>query len=176
MESDQNQIQLQKIDIKELLSHLVNSFEPQWKDKGLRLALDLPERSLIIHTDPESINRILVELLTNAGKYSQSDSTVYLRLTQQAKQLEEQVILTISNTGYGILPSELNYVFDKFRRGYGVTEKAIQGTGLGLALVKSLVQYLNGTIDVKSSPIQNSQAYQTDFILTLPRLFDSSKV
>ncbi len=175
LESPHSQIQVQKIDIKELISHLVNSFEQQWRDKGLKLAVDLPERSLIIHTDPESINRILVELLTNAGKYSQSDSTVYLRLTQPAKQPEEQVILTISNTGSGISPDELNYIFDKFRRGDGVTEKAIQGTGLGLALVKSLVQHLNGTIDVKSSPIQNSPAYQTDFTLTLPRLFDSTK-
>jgi signal transduction histidine kinase len=176
LESPHSQIQVQKIDIKEFISPLVNSFEQQWRDKGLRLVLDLPKRALIIHTDPESINRILVELLTNAGKYSQSDSTVYLRLAQQTKQSEEQVILTISNIGSGISPSELNYIFDKFRRGHGVTEKAIQGTGLGLALVKSLVQHLNGTIDVKSSPLQNSQVYQTDFTLTLPRLLDSTKV
>ncbi|AFZ13290.1 GAF sensor signal transduction histidine kinase [Crinalium epipsammum PCC 9333] len=176
LESDDNQIQLQKIDIKELISHLVNSFEQEWNDKGLRLALDLPERSLIIHTEPESLNRILVELLTNAGKYSQPDSTVYLRLAEQAKQPDEQLILTISNTGSGISPSDINFIFDKFRRGHGVTEKAIQGTGLGLALVKSLVQHLNGTIDVKSSPLPNSQVYQTDFTLTLPPLSDNTKV
>ena len=176
LESDHNQIQLQKIDIKEIIAHLVNFFEQKWRDKGLRIAMDLPERSLIIHTEPESINRIIVELLTNAGKYSQPDSTVYLSLTEQAKQPDEQVILTISNTGSGISPDELNCIFDKFRRGHGITEKAIQGTGLGLALVKSLVQHLNGTIDVKSSPIENNQAYQTEFTLTLPRLLDITKV
>ncbi|MGB3206568.1 MAG: GAF domain-containing sensor histidine kinase [Crinalium sp.] len=176
LESEHNQINLQKIDITEFISHLVNSFEEKWREKGLKIAVDLPERSLIIHSEAESINRILVELLTNAGKYSQPDSTVYLSLTQPAKQPDEQLILTISNTGSGISPDEVNYIFEKFRRGQGVTEKAIQGTGLGLALVKSLVQHLNGTIDVKSCPIENSQAYQTCFTLTLPRLFDSTKV
>ncbi len=133
-------------------------------------------RSLMLQTDPDSLNRILLELLTNAGKYSDPDTTVRLRVIQQVNQEVSQIVLSLSNTGPGISPTEITYIFDKFRRGQGVTEQAVQGTGLGLALVKSLVQHLNGTIEVESSPTENSQSCETCFTLTLPQFFDSTKL
>jgi signal transduction histidine kinase len=126
-------------------------------------------QSLTISTDPDSLHRILLELLTNAGKYSDPDTTVCLQVTRQVQQSVNQVVLTLTNRGPGILPSDLKHIFDKFRRGQGVTQRAVQGTGLGLALVQCLVEQLNGTIDVKSCPLENSQAYLTSFTLTLPQ-------
>lgn len=132
--------------------------------------------AIALQTDLDSLNRILLELLTNAGKYSDPDSTVRLRVTQQVHQEVSQIVLTLVNTGPGISPTELIYIFDKFRRGQGVTEQAVQGTGLGLALVKSLVQHLNGTIEVSSCPTENTQSCETCFTLTLPQFFDSTKL
>jgi len=71
-------------------------------------------------------------------------------------------------TGTGI-SRRTSHIFDKFRRGQGVTQQAIQGTGLGLALVKCLVQHLNGTIDVSSSPYDHSSSCETCFTLTPPQ-------
>ncbi len=126
-------------------------------------------QSLMLNTDPDSLNRILLELLTNAGKYSDPDTTVHLQVTHQVQPSVNQVVLTLTNSGPGISPADLTHIFDKFRRGQGVTQKAVQGTGLGLALVKCLVEHLNGTIDVKSSPSENSQTSLTSFTLTLPQ-------
>ncbi len=183
LQYNNSSIQVEDINLKPLLRNLGESFKRKWIDRGLTLQIDVPKRAIPIQTDVEILKRILLELLTNAGKYSHPDTTVHLRATQQVNQQGSQVVLSLSNIGPGISPAEISYIFDKFRRGKGATEQAIQGTGLGLALVKCLVQHLNGIIDVKSCPTENtagvapgSQSYETCFTLTLPQFFDSSKV
>ena len=171
LESNQSQLQPQTIDLMLLIKELGESFEEKWAKKGLTLAVESPARSsLMLNTDPDSLNRILMELLTNAGKYSAPDTTISLGVAHQVEQSVNQVVLTLSNTGSGISPSDLTHIFEKFHRGQGVTQKAVRGTGLGLALVKCLVQHLNGTIEVSSCPSENSQMSVTCFTLTLPQL------
>ena len=126
-------------------------------------------RSLMMNTDVDSLNRILLELLTNAGKYSNPNTTVSLKISRDVKLSSNQIIITLTNISSGLSPQELNHIFDKFRRGQGVTQQAVQGTGLGLALVKCLVQHLNGTIEVSSSPLEHSQSAAISFIVSLPQ-------
>lgn len=170
LESHKTSLNLESIDLKPKLHDLAQSFEEKWADKGLSITMDLPKTSLIIETDSDSIERILQELLTNAGKYSEPDSTVVLSATHQVNQ----VVLTVTNLGLGISPEDATHIFDKFRRGQGVTQQAIQGTGLGLALVKCLVQHLNGNIAVSSSQALPSSSWETCFTLTLPQFFDQA--
>ena len=111
---------------------------------------------------------MLLELLTNAGKYSASGTAAVF----EASDLAGFIVLSVSNFGPGISAADLPHIFDKFRRGTGITDQAIAGTGLGLALVKCLVQHLNGTIDVSSTPAESSEAdelWRTSFTLTLPQ-------
>lgn len=124
----------------------------------------------MLQTDLDSVDRILQELLTNAGKYSDPDTAVHLCATHEVNPQNPQIVLTLSNTGPGISLADQDYIFDKFRRGQGVSEQVIQGTGLGLALVKCLVQHLNGTITVSSNQISHSQLWLTCFTLTLPQM------
>ncbi|MCT7991398.1 GAF domain-containing sensor histidine kinase [Laspinema olomoucense] len=181
-ESNQATIHVQNLDLKLVLTEIANSFQDKFEEKGLNLTLDLPKRApkalakkfFKLNTDAESFERILHELLTNAGKYSDPGTTVYLRASHQIDLQQNQVIVTLTNTGAGISPEDLPHIFEKFRRGQGVTQQAIGGTGLGLALVKCLVQHLNGSIAVSSTPIQNSTAWETCFTLTLPQLVDNA--
>lgn len=176
LESNQADLQLEKVDLKHLISEIRQPFENKWATKKLTLLLDLPKQALKIQTDKDSLNRILEELLTNAGKYAEPGTAVVLRAHQQVNQSNHEFVLSVSNTGQGISPEELPHIFDKFRRGQGVTQQAIAGTGLGLALVKCLVQHLNATINVSSSPLDAAPAWETCFTLTLPQVFDSSKI
>lgn len=176
VESNQVPLKLETIDIKPLLQDLADCFTEKWADKGLGLKLDLPKTSLLFQTDTESFERILHELLTNAGKYSQPDTTVVLKVVHQVDQQTNQIMLSVTNTGSPISPEDLDHIFDKFRRGKGVTQQAVQGTGLGLALVKCLVQQLNGNISATSSAINDSSTYSTCFALTLPQLPSSTKL
>jgi signal transduction histidine kinase len=170
LEADQSQLQLQKIDLISFIKELAQSFQYKWTDKKLSLKFYCALQSLIFQTEPDSLNRILQELLTNAGKYSHPETTVFIEITKQLNESENKVLIRVSNTGVGISADDLKHIFEKFRRGQGVTKKAVKGTGLGLALVKCLVQHLNGTIEVTSSPSEDSQSYLTSFTLSLPQL------
>ncbi len=132
----------------------------------------MPQEPLKLQTELESFDRILQELLTNVCKYSERDTNVYLQAFHQVDQLVDQVIIKVTNTGRAISEEEATYIFDKFRRGKG---RWTPGTGLGLALVKSLVQHLNGAIAVESLQISDSQLSEICFTLTLPQFSDESK-
>jgi signal transduction histidine kinase len=172
LESHQAPLKLEIIDLKPKVDYLADSFKEKWANKGLNITLDLPT-SLLLQTDAASFERILQELLTNAGKYSDPDTTIILKATHSGDSQNKQIVFTLTNFGPGISPEDVTQIFDKFRRGKGVTQQAIQGTGLGLALVKSLVQHLNGAIAVSSNPTSHP-AWETCFTLTLPQSFDNT--
>lgn len=149
-----------------------------WKSPSL-----LPEMYISTHAD--SLQRILAELLTNAGKYSHPDTTVVLRVEQTMREIS----FSISNLGDGIPPAEQELIFEKFHRAQTAVQKAIPGTGLGLALVKPLVSHLRGKITVASgpstqlnnqlsnkSPSHESQRWITCFTVKLPQFLDGGKV
>lgn len=174
LESKQVAIQLEEIDLVKLVEELGQSFYHRWHAEGLSLELEFPEHPVKIRSDRDSLSRILVELLTNAGKYSTPNHTIQLQLIYRREVPTNQIILSLCNIGSGIPPEELPYIFEKFRRCQGATQNAIQGTGLGLALVKSLVQHLNGTISASSTPLENSTDWETCFSLILPQTFDGA--
>lgn len=176
LESNSEKLQVQKVDLVDLVRELTESFERAWESKNLKLSVNLPRRSVKLETDRDSLYRILEELLTNAGKYSDPGTMVVLRAQPGICDGNGIVVLSLSNTGRGISAEELPYIFDKFRRGQGVTQQAIAGTGLGLALVKSLIQHLNGSINVSSEPCAEGMAWETCFTMTLPQVFDCTKV
>lgn len=166
LETKQVAFQLERVDLQHAIEDLSQSFTQRWAVKGLTLDLQLPNRSPVFNTDLASFNRILLELLTNAGKYADPNSTVCLEVTMQSGQ---HIKLALSNIGAAISEEEMPHIFDKFRRCQGMTQNAVPGTGLGLALVKSLVQHLNGTIEATSVAIAGSQSYDTCFTVTLPQ-------
>jgi signal transduction histidine kinase len=175
--------QMQKLDLCQLIQTLTQSIEPTWQDKEQKLSVTLPSRPLVFYSDSDSLHRILIELLTNARKYSDPGSTIELVVSCEGDLNHRQIVISIRNVGSGIQPDELPYIFDKFRRGHGATKQAIQGTGLGLALVKSLVEHLDGSITANSRPLGPSLAsgsesdpkndsegnWETWFTVTLPQ-------
>ncbi len=172
LESQQEAPQFQSIDLNLRIEDLTATFAQKLADKGLSIIVDLPDEPLKLQTEVESFDRILQELLTNACKYSERDTVVHLQATHQVEQLVDQVIIKVTNIGCGISEAEATYIFDKFRRGKG---RWTPGTGLGLALAKSLVQHLNGAIAVKSMQISDSDLSEICFTLTLPQFSDQSK-
>jgi signal transduction histidine kinase len=166
VEANPTAVQLHQIELQSLIRDAAQSDLERWQKKGLELCLDLPAHPLTINSDPESFNRILVELLDNARKYADSNSWVHLKAVQNHPS--DSIVLTLQSVGLGIQPQEIDQIFNKFKRGKGVTKQAIQGTGLGLALVKGLVEHLKGAIAVSSKLLSSSQSWETCFTITLP--------
>ncbi|MDJ0675989.1 MAG: GAF domain-containing sensor histidine kinase [Calothrix sp. MO_167.B42] len=173
LDNKQEPLQYETVDLNTIIGNAVASFESKMAEKGLTISLDLPAEPLKLQTEIESFERILQELLTNASKYSQSDTGVNIKISHQVNQLVDQVMIEVNNTGRTISEEEATYIFDRFRRGKG---RWTPGTGLGLALVKSLVQHLNGAIAVKSTPIaEDVNLSEICFTLTLPQFADDNK-
>lgn len=154
LESNQVALQPQRLDLKSFIASITTPLLPKWEAKGLQLETTYvpDEDAIAAYVDPDSLNRILTELLTNASKYATAKTPIQLTLEQVHHVNGDRLILKITNTGPGIDPDDLDSIFEKFHRGKGVTAQAIPGTGLGLALVKSLVNHLDGEVTVDSLP------------------------
>ncbi|MGK7926357.1 MAG: sensor histidine kinase [Spirulina sp.] len=178
LETQQIDLQLTKINLGEIVGDLQRSFNETWEEKDLNLVVrygkeDRCDRPAFLYSDRDSLQRILQELLANAGKYSDPDSTVYIEIDRssadsETRETAERVTIAIVNIGEGIAPENIERIFEKFTRGKEATQQAIAGTGLGLALVKGLVQHLNGTIEVWSRVANEHQRGETRFTLILP--------
>jgi len=161
----------QELDLAQTISNLSQSFSEKWQsERDIELVCNLTIPDLKIHTDAESLKHILQELLSNAGKYCNPHTTVELVVSSQLAAQQSEIVISVANLGAGITAAELPHIFDKFRRGQGVTDRAVPGTGLGLTLVQYLVEHLGGTIDVTSKPTENDeQTFLTTFVLKLPQ-------
>lgn len=169
LEQQTVETEYQTLDVQELMEQVTAGFESQWSHKHLTLNLEIAPGAISLETEPESIKRILAELLANAGKFSDANSQVKIAVQPYQAEGIEGLQVAISNQGMGIGEHELGEIFQKFRRGTGVTERAIAGTGLGLALVKALVEQLGGTITVSSQPLNSGSSWETCFTLILPQ-------
>ncbi len=164
---------LENINLNTKIQDITTSFEKKLADNALSISLDLPENPLQLQTEVESFERILQELLTNTCKYSETNTVVELQVSHQVRQLTDEIVIKVTNIGAGISDEESTYIFDKFRRGRG---RWTPGTGLGLALVKSLIQHLNGTVSLESTPIEDSDLSKISFTLTLPQFSDNNQI
>ncbi|MBW4653665.1 MAG: GAF domain-containing protein [Kaiparowitsia implicata GSE-PSE-MK54-09C] len=146
------------VDFNFLIPVLVESFQERARARQQQLQHTLPPSSPIIQSDPIAINRILTELLHNACKYTPPGQTIDIQVSASPQAIQIQVV----NFGTEIPAHELPRIFDRFYRVSNGDRWQQGGTGLGLALVKSLTHHLYGAISVTSG------SGHTCFTLTLP--------
>lgn len=147
--------QATSINLQDLLPHLIEPFESRAQHQQQTLQINIAPNLPTLNLDSRSFNRVVTELLSNACKYTPAGETISI----SASMTEEAVMansspslqLTIANTGVEIAPDELPRIFDKFYRIPNHDPWKYGGTGLGLALVKRLVNQMNGAIEVKSA-------------------------
>jgi signal transduction histidine kinase len=155
LESKQLEFRPQQIALNQFISEQATFAADRWQDsKSLELSLHLPQISPQIQADADSLKHIVEELLINAGKFALPQTMVEVWLTVEP----ERVVFEFTNLSKPISSEDLPNLFDRFRRGAGVTKQAIAGTGLGLALVKSMVDHVKGTITVTSDVLETSLA------------------
>jgi signal transduction histidine kinase len=160
MEAGKLTIKMAPFQPAELLDYLHSMMDKPASDKGLRLTSEidsnLPEA---INGDIERLHQIVVNLVNNAIKFTEQGD-IHVKLFYP---YENKWGIEVSDTGIGIPEAELPYVFDTFRQVEGTATRVHGGFGLGLSIVKQLVNLMNGEIKVRSIPGQG-----TTFIITLP--------
>jgi two-component system, sensor histidine kinase SagS len=145
------------------LHDLVQSWQSQIQvlaeEKGLAFALEIdPTLPEVLHGDPERVTQIAINLLSNAVKFT-SSGNVKLSL----KRHDTTWTIQVSDTGIGIPPHALNYIFEEFRQLDGSSTRVYGGSGLGLAIVRKLCQMMRGSVQVFSELGKGSV-----FTVTLP--------
>ncbi|KAA0965307.1 HAMP domain-containing histidine kinase [Sporosarcina sp. ANT_H38] len=119
---------------------------PSYKLKKLQLDL-LCDEDFQIHADPVRLEQIVLNLLDNASKYSKEDTTVTLEVIKK----EEQTVISVTDVGIGIPPEDIEFIFEKLYRVEKSRSRTSGGSGIGLAIVKELVEAHGGNIEVASS-------------------------
>jgi signal transduction histidine kinase len=164
LESRQVELRPQQISLNQFVSEQATIVAERWPEsRALELSLHLPPTSPQIETDADSIKHIFEELLVNAGKFALPQTMVEVWLSIEPAQ----AIFQIANLSRPISSEDLPNLFERFQRGTGTTQQAIAGTGLGLALVKSMVDHIQGTITVTSTAVEATIA-KTCFTVTIP--------
>ena len=152
--------QLEPVEPRNLVRPLVEEFRHQ-QGNGREVVCEMEENLPPIRADREALSRAIWNLLENAGKYSQPDSLIRVFARRNAGT----VSLGVEDHGDGISPAEQKKIFQKFVRGAGAKRAGIRGVGVGLALVKRIVEAHGGTVRLESEPGRGST-----FILELPCL------
>jgi len=149
-------LELESIDIVQQLKRLADHFQKE--ADAHRVSANLPRSEVLLRLDRFKFNQALENLLTNAIKFSPADSEI----TVTGELLADRFLVTIADQGVGIAPDQLPYIFDKFFR-VDTSDTAVSGFGLGLYLVKRIIEAHQGSIRVESTPGRG-----TSFFITLP--------
>ena len=145
LETHQINAQKQLFDLSEQLSECILQFENVWEEKKIDLDLEIPDE-MIINSDAELLSLVWNNLLSNAFKFTDTGGTVSVLLTKDS----DMAVVKIIDTGCGIDAETGKHIFEKFYQ--GDTSHAAQGNGLGLALVRRVIDIIQGEIYVDSTP------------------------
>jgi GAF domain-containing protein/class 3 adenylate cyclase len=132
-------------DLEEFVTQTVESFQTYCERKGIQLITCL-ESSPTIYLDLEKFDKVLYNLLSNAMKFTPTGG----RITVSLKTSGDHCILQVADTGIGIRTDQIPHLFERFRQAEGSANRSYEGSGLGLALVKELVELHGGQISVDS--------------------------
>lgn len=153
IESGKVVLNFEKFTLNDVVSSVEAIIVPMAKAKGQEFHVEVSGiRHEYLEGDETRLNQILINLLSNAVKYTQEGGHIRLRILglKQRSAQYERMRIEVEDDGYGMTPEYLETIFDAFTRAENSTTNKVQGTGLGMAITKSIVELMGGTIDVSS--------------------------
>lgn len=153
LESGNMKLQTEAMDIGLLINRITGLFESLAELKKIKVSVESRLSNSICHMDPDKIEKVLVNLISNALKFTPEGGNINISL--DSKSLPENsekrnIQIRITDSGRGIPPTDLEHIFDQYFQSSLNTSDAYSGTGIGLALSKELVELHGGSIAVKS--------------------------
>lgn len=146
LETGKLRLKIEPIDVNDFLRGLVTAVKRVAEDKGIKVLCDVALEVEKIRADPDKLEKVFLNLLFNSVKFTPAGGTIALTATPDG----DHVLLKVSDTGVGIDPNHLPYIFDRFWQADDSANRKFQGTGIGLALVKELVEAHQGTVVAQS--------------------------
>ena len=170
LENSQVNLNILKTDILQFTKKVILLYHSLAKEKqikvyfnGKRLSKSLPAKKINLYFDKEKMQKIITNLISNAIKFTPNNGEIKISVSTLNSNKKNPIIsIKISNTGSEIPKDKLPYIFDRFYQAGDINTSETEGTGIGLALVKELVELHNGTVNVKSN------STETTFVLNFP--------
>ncbi|HTX23390.1 MAG TPA: response regulator [Steroidobacteraceae bacterium] len=150
------------VDVGDVVRNALETSRPLLRERKHQLTVRVPSDSLRVYGDLTRLAQVLANLLINAAKYTPEGGRVWL----EAAREESEVTLRVRDDGSGIAPNLLPRVFELFAQGERTLDRAQGGLGIGLTLVKKIVQMHAGTVEARSAGV----GYGSEFIVRLPLL------
>ncbi|MBA4053623.1 MAG: hypothetical protein C0490_02825 [Marivirga sp.] len=129
---------------------LTASFESLAEIRNIRYEVDIPPHAYETFFDSEKVETVLYNLLSNAFKFTPDGGSIHFRVKLPAENTTDMVCISISDSGPGIAPEEVDKIFDRFYQVDSSSSREFEGSGIGLSLVKELVSLMKGRIEVSS--------------------------
>ncbi|HXL37978.1 MAG TPA: ATP-binding protein [Ktedonobacteraceae bacterium] len=160
IEADRLEVKIEPLVLKTSLTEVINQLKPIASNKGLQLTLEMDDALPMVLADSQRIRQVVINMISNALKFTEKGG-----VTIQCALLDRYDMLRISvnDTGIGISPASLDYIFAAFRQADGSTTRRFGGTGLGLTIARKLIELQGGEVSVESVVGQGST-----FAFTLP--------
>ncbi|NBB86972.1 MAG: PAS domain S-box protein [Bacteroidetes bacterium] len=150
---------LERVDVTDHAAQAADLFAETAAEKGITLQLDVPDEPLYVQADPSALDRVLVNLVSNACKFTPEG-----HVAVRAAAADGEVHLQVVDSGIGIPEQAQEVIFDEFEQVSSGLSRHFEGTGLGLAITRKLVDLMDGRIWVESTPQEGST-----FVVALPR-------
>lgn len=157
LEKNYFEIKKKNIEIVRFIEGTIESIDKYAKQKNLTLIFDTNKEECIVAVDPEALDRICINLISNAIKFSNSENFIYITLMIDTKLVK----ISVMDNGIGISKEDQKNIFNRFNQVN--TNSEYKGSGIGLDLVKSLVELHGGSVSLESK-----LGYGSNFIITLP--------
>lgn len=133
-----------KFNIAEVIKNIVLNFENEFINKGVNLIFN--EKDAIILADKDKMSQVIINLLSNALKYTQNGDEIYIHIDED----REHTLISVKDTGIGISEKDLPYIFERFYRADESRNRKTGGAGIGLTIAKAIVDAHGGKISVES--------------------------
>ena len=158
------ELQKERVDLREIVNAAVESSRPSIDEREHELAVTLPRQAIYVDADRVRLAQVLMNLLTNAAKYTPKPGKIWLNVDPAGGQ----VLVRVKDTGVGLSAESLAHVFDMFYQVDHSYARSEGGLGLGLTLVRQLVEMHGGIIEARSPGINQG----SEFVVRLPILSD----
>ncbi|RKJ20633.1 response regulator [bacterium D16-50] len=170
IESGKVVLTFEEFSLNDVISSVDAIIQPMARARGQNFHLEVTGiRHEYLMGDETRINQILINLLSNAVKYTPEGGNIWFRITglkQRSKQYEH-ILIQVEDDGYGMTPEYLKTIFDAFTRAENSTTNKVQGTGLGMAITKNIVELMGGSINV-SSEVGKGSLFEVELECRIP--------
>lgn len=156
LNSNEFTLSSEKIQLAELTRNILINWIPVFEENQIQYEIDIPEKPVFIHADPDGYERIINNLIQNVIKHSHAS-----KITIQISKKQSDITIQIEDNGIGIDPADLPHIFERLYK--CDKERSDKGSGLGLSIARQLTEKMNGWIDVKSK-----SDHDTAFIICFP--------